>query len=315
MKYTVLRQILVVSCVHVAVLVLGPVVLARSISPVDPGRGLERAEETSSTERAGFTFEGFVVAPDGTPAEGAVVVSSAGGQAVTDAVGAFRLVTRAAFEANSVQITAVGRAGANLLASREVSLHAASGAVWVGPLQLARGSSCTPSWLPTFGGEPGMNQRVHALAVFDDGGGAALYAGGDFTSAGGVAANRVAKWDGSSWAPLAGGTSGTVQALTVFDDGGGEALYAGGWFSTSGGALRVAKWDGSSWTALGSGMNLPVFALTVFDDGGGSALYAGGDFTIAGGAPGQPCREMGRLELDGARKRRVRDGPCPDRVR
>ena len=122
-------------------------------------------------------------------------------------------------------------------------------------------------------------RSVYALTVFDDGGGPALYAGGDFTTAGGVAANRIAKWDGSSWAALGSGMSDNVHALTVFDDGGGPALYAGGFFTTAGGvtANRIAKWDGSSWAALGSGMSGAVFALTVFDDGSGlPALYAGG---------------------------------------
>jgi len=41
-----------------------------------------------------------------------------------------------------------------------------------------------------------MNNQVFALATFDDGsgGGPALYAGGQFTTAGGVAANYIAKW-------------------------------------------------------------------------------------------------------------------------
>ena len=97
-------------------------------------------------------------------------------------------------EAESVQITAVGRAGGNFLANKRVPFHAASGSVRIGTLVLARAGTCTPSWLPTFGGESGTNDQVNALAVFDDGGGEALYAGGHFTQAGGVAATKVAKW-------------------------------------------------------------------------------------------------------------------------
>lgn len=37
-----------------------------------------------------------------------------------------------------------------------------------------------------------------ALTVFRVGSGPRLYAGGDFTTAGGVAAS-IARWDGSSW--------------------------------------------------------------------------------------------------------------------
>src|SRR5690606_21167377 len=36
------------------------------------------------------------------------------------------------------------------------------------------------------------------LEVFDDGSGAALYIGGDFTRAGGVDAANIARWDGAS---------------------------------------------------------------------------------------------------------------------
>jgi len=77
-----------------------------------------------------------------------------------------------------------------------------------------------------------MSDPTRALTVFDDGGGRGLYAGGWFTTAGGVSAERIAKWDGASWSPLGTGVRGAafpyVLALTVFDDGGGRALYAGG---------------------------------------------------------------------------------------
>jgi hypothetical protein len=131
---------------------------------------------------------------------------------------------------------------------------------------------------------------VNSLSVFDDGSGPALYAGGYFDTAGGVAANGIAKWNGSSWSALGSGLSSphgasSVEALTVFDDGSGPALYVGGLFSTAGGgaANYMAKWNGSSWSALGSGMSGTVSAFAVFDDGSGPALYAGGTFTTAGG--------------------------------
>jgi hypothetical protein len=66
--------------------------------------------------------------------------------------------------------------------------------------------------------------QADALCVFDDGGGPALYVGGSFTSAGGVPASRIAKWNGSSWSALGNGLNSYVYALTVFDDGHGPAL-------------------------------------------------------------------------------------------
>jgi hypothetical protein len=126
---------------------------------------------------------------------------------------------------------------------------------------------------------------VRGLLKFDDGSGNALYAGGYFTTAGGIATKGVGKWNGSTWSALGSGVAGIVQALAAFDDGGGPALYVGGLFNTAGGvtAMDIAHWNGLSWSALGSGLNSNVFALTVFDDGGGPALYAGGFFTSAGG--------------------------------
>lgn len=147
------------------------------------------------------------------------------------------------------------------------------------------GTNWTPLGTGTSSG-PQNNAYVLALAVFDDGSGPALYAGGMFDFAGNVTVNHVAKWDGANWSALGSGTNGyEVDALAVFDDGTGPALYAGGIFTQAGGiaANRVAKWDGSSWSPLDTGMNAGVSSLLVFDDGTGPALYAGGGFTVAGG--------------------------------
>ena len=108
-------------------------------------------------------------------------------------------------------------------------------------------------------------------------------------SAGGVAANRIARWDGTAWHPLGngvgGGTNPVVLALAFGPDG---SLYAGGDFSTAGGsaANSIASWDGTAWHPLGSGLENCGFncvrALAVGRDG---SLYAGGSFTLAGGRP------------------------------
>ena len=86
------------------------------------------------------------------------------------------------------------------------------------------------------------------MTVYDDGNGPALYVGGLFAQAGGVAVNSVARWDGVAWSALTddGGTgvSNFVNDLDVFDDGTGTALYAAGFFDTAGGqqANNVARW-------------------------------------------------------------------------
>ena len=98
-------------------------------------------------------------------------------------------------------------------------------------------------------GRRGWTTSVDALAVS----GTTLYAGGDFTTAGGVAANYIAKWNGSAWSALGAGMNNDVYALAVS----GTTLYAGGDFTTAGGvtANYIAKWNGSAWSALGSGMD------------------------------------------------------------
>jgi len=120
----------------------------------------------------------------------------------------------------------------------------------------------------------GMNSYVLALAIYDN----KLIAGGGFNTAGGVGANHIASWDGSSWSPLGSGINNYgVHALVVYDN----RLIAGGGFTTAGGvsANNIASWDGSSWSPLGSGMDYSVAALMVYDN----KLIAGGWFTTAGG--------------------------------
>src|SRR5207245_3046917 len=113
----------------------------------------------------------------------------------------------------------------------------------------------------------GPENDVFALAVL----GSDLYAGGAFTTAGGVTVNQIAKWNGSSWSALGSGVGGgdsypLVLALAVS----GSDLYVGGDFTTATNsdgtavmANRIAKWNGSSWSALGSGMSSYVHALAV----------------------------------------------------
>src|SRR5437773_6019989 len=92
----------------------------------------------------------------------------------------------------------------------------------------------------------GINDYVYALAVS----GSDVYAGGQFTMAGGSAANYIAKWNGSSWTALGSGLGGgsmesppSVAALAVS----GSDVYVGGTFTTAGGASAnyMARWDGS----------------------------------------------------------------------
>jgi hypothetical protein len=140
------------------------------------------------------------------------------------------------------------------------------------------------SWSGLGSGMGGNSPTVLALAVS----GTNLYAGGEFTKAGGTNANYIARWNGSSWSGLGsgmgavGGNTPRVLALAVS----GTTLYAGGLFTSAGGSNvnYIAQWDGTNWSPLGSGVSsgrfndTSVTALAV----SGTDLYVGGTFITAG---------------------------------
>ena len=73
--------------------------------------------------------------------------------------------------------------------------------------------------------------RVFTLA-FDRSGN--LIAGGLFDTAGGMAVNNIAKWDGRAWSVLGSGTNNNVWTLAIDNS---SNLYAGGWFTYAGGKI------------------------------------------------------------------------------
>lgn len=138
----------------------------------------------------------------------------------------------------------------------------------------------TGAWA-VVGSATAINARVRSLARSPAG---VIYAGGEFTNAGGVAnADFIAQWNGSAWAAIGGvaGANATVFAVAVAPNG---DVYAGGSFTDIGGsgADFIARWNGSAWVSLGgvTALNNEVYALA-FDASGN--LYAGGAFTNAGG--------------------------------
>jgi trimeric autotransporter adhesin len=136
---------------------------------------------------------------------------------------------------------------------------------------------------PSGSGVAGGYEGVRALIVNDG----ELIVGGHFTSAGGIATNGIASWNGSQWAKLDGpsgsGVNGRVYALGIYNDD----LIVGGAFNSAGGltADNIARWDGSQWAALhgssGGGLSSRVHALAIYDDD----LIAGGQFVYADGMP------------------------------
>ncbi len=84
---------------------------------------------------------------------------------------------------------------------------------------------------------------VEALTSF----GGQLVAAGNFPTIDGVAANKIASWDGTTWSALGSGLVGDARCLA----GLGGVLYVGGEFVSAGGvpAGNLAMWNGSSWSA------------------------------------------------------------------
>ena len=109
--------------------------------------------------------------------------------------------------------------------------------------------------------------------------GSDLYVGGWFTNAGGISANHIAKWNGSSWTALGSGMNDTVSKLAVL----GSDLYAGGWFTTAGG-------KGSAYLAKAV-INPPVLTLEH------SAI--GANVIRFSGVPGSPYHLQCAANLNG----------------
>ena len=134
---------------------------------------------------------------------------------------------------------------------------------------------------------PVVNSYVHSLAISSNG--STLYIGGQFTTIGGVARNRVAAIntsDGSvtSFNPGVSGAQQIVYKITLSNDD--STLYIGGSFNLAGGQGRgnIAAINTSTGTVTsfnpGAGGGA-VYELLLSPDN--STLYVGGDFTAIGG--------------------------------
>jgi len=137
-----------------------------------------------------------------------------------------------------------------------------------------------------------MDGIVHSVAVS----GNDLYAGGEFTTAGGMSANRIAKWDGSTWSALGTGMNDGLGDIATFNFRGvrplamrGDALLVGGAFTLAGGKVsgRFAIWqprvnvstvqlsDSPGAVTLGDDV-YGFYKPALITDGGTTVGYAGG---------------------------------------
>jgi YVTN family beta-propeller protein len=128
----------------------------------------------------------------------------------------------------------------------------------------------------------GLNGTCYAMTVQENNfaylsGG--LFVGGDFSTAGGIPANNIARWNGTTWFVLGSGLNGPCYALAA----NGSYVYAGGAFTSAGGqpANRIARWSNPVWSSLGEGLNGDVYALAMR----GTTVVTGGLFTEADREP------------------------------
>ncbi len=151
---------------------------------------------------------------------------------------------------------------------------------------VARWDGTTWSALGSNGaGNGALDAGVRAIAIH----GSNVVVGGFFTDVAGIAgADFVARWTGSSWAPLqnmccgAAAINNSVHALVAH----GDFVYAGGYFTDAGGYTGVSYLARYSvpcdcWSSVGpvGSMTGPVFAIAI----GRTRIYVGGFFNDAGG--------------------------------
>lgn len=112
-----------------------------------------------------------------------------------------------------------------------------------------------------------------------------FYAVGQFTTAGGNPVRNIAKWDGTSWSNVGGGTNGYLLSIYIDPS---DNIYVGGQISVCdpGGSnvsvQNIAKWDGTSWFGIGGGVGGDVFTI---DRNTNGDILVGGSFTTVGSGP------------------------------
>jgi len=122
------------------------------------------------------------------------------------------------------------------------------------------------SWQPLGAGIEGDMDgelAVYCLSVHDG----ELIAGGTFTTAGGIPASCIARWNGTLWQPLGTGMppissqyAAVVHDLATYNG----FLYATGQFHSAGGntAYSIARWDGTFWSPVGTGLQDGIWVYT-----------------------------------------------------
>jgi hypothetical protein len=157
-------------------------------------------------------------------------------------------------------------------------------------------------------GYPGY---VNTLCVYNR----KLYAGGTFDTAGGLAQNDFACWNGTAW-DSAGINSLNLNGVPYCSLVSNGKLYLGGSINTADGkpVHNITSWNGTLWDSVGSGFagDTGVFSLCVYNN----ELYAGGIFLMSGNTATSYIAKwnhpLGIDELSSANKNDVKLYPNPN---
>jgi hypothetical protein len=143
-----------------------------------------------------------------------------------------------------------------------------------------------------------VSSDVSAFALFNDGSGTRLFAGGYDIAVGGQSTS-VAAWNGAVWQRIGQNLGGRCTALAVFDAGDGPHLYAG--LTADASQNYFYRLEGTQWVPVGGGVAFPItgnfpsiFGFLVRDQ----TLFVGGNFQQAGPLPAYGIARFGPCPAD-----------------
>ena len=119
-------------------------------------------------------------------------------------------------------------------------------------------------WWDGFG-YPGTNGTVACAVIYHD----ELIVAGHFSLVGSIAAQNIARWDGTAWRSLGPHVDGEISCMAVWDD---RLIVGGPWW----GGVPLSAWDGTAWQVMAGAPVASPSALGVWQ----GKLVAGGDTGI-----------------------------------
>lgn len=127
----------------------------------------------------------------------------------------------------------------------------------------------------------GFDSHVQEVQIAPDGD---IYAVGNFTTADGGIARRIARWDGGAWRAVGDGADNSIQAILIISE---TEIYISGAFENVNnpltGAERFARWNGTLFASLGTQSFSGSSVNTLLLDPADGSIILMGAFTLIGG--------------------------------